>query len=62
MLEVENVFIDFEPSLLNISKSTKNYDLAKIIINSTGFDEKLAKVTGNTCYLFKLVQEKNPIF
>lgn len=38
MLEVENVFIDFEPSLLNIAKSTKNYDLAKIIINSNGFD------------------------
>lgn len=61
MLNVENVCIDFEPSLLDIAKSTRNYDLAKIIINSTGFDEKLANVTGNTCYMYKLILEKNPI-
>lgn len=61
MLKVENVYIDFTPSLLDIAKSTKSYDLAKIIMNSSGFSEKLAQVTGNTCYMYKLIEEKNPI-
>jgi hypothetical protein len=61
MLKIENVHTDFEPSLLDIAKSTKNYDLAKIIINSDGFESKLQKVEGNTCFMYKLILEKNPI-
>ena len=61
MLKIDNLCLDFSPSLLDIAKTTKNYDIAKILINSKGFDEKLAEVTDNTCYLYKLIKEKNPI-
>ena len=61
MLQLDNLFLEFEPTLLDIAKSTKNYEIAKLLINSKGFDEKLAEVTQNTCYLYKLILEKNPI-
>jgi hypothetical protein len=30
-------------------------------MNSDGLESKLQKVEGNTCYMYKLILEKNPI-
>lgn len=66
MLDIDGVVLDFKPSLLDIARATKNYDIAKLIVNSKNFHKELAKVEDNLCYMYKLIEqelkeEKNPI-
>lgn len=66
MLQIEGVVLDFKPSLLDIARTTRNYDIAKLVVNRKDFNKELAKVEGNLCYMYKLIeqdlkQEKNTI-
>ena len=62
MLTIENLYLGFKPTLLDIAKSTKNYDIAKLIICSKAFENQLAQVTDNQCFMETLIKvEKNPI-
>lgn len=47
MLTIENLYLGFKPTLLDIAKSTKNYDIAKLIICSKAFENQLSQVTDN---------------
>ena len=47
MLQIDNVVIDFKPSLMDIARMTKNYDIAKLLVNSKNYDKKLAAVDDN---------------
>lgn len=66
MLKIDNIVLDFKPSLMDIARNTKNYDIAKLLINSKDYDKQLASVNDNLCYMYKLLEqdlkdERNPI-
>jgi len=66
MLKIDNIVLDFKPSLMDIARNTKNYDIAKLLVNSKDYDKQLASVNDNLCYMYKLLEqdlkdERNPI-
>lgn len=60
----KDIYLDFKPTLFEIAEETKNYELAKLMINQDGFMDQLAKVNDNQCYMHDLIENVkgvNPI-
>lgn len=47
MLNIENIVLDFKPSLMDIARKNKDYELGKLIVNSNSFSQQLATIQSN---------------
>ena len=59
IIDIDDVNIDFKPTLFDIAQEINSYDLIKLVMGRPGFKESLANVKNNECYMYTLLKKTN---